>query len=46
MAKMTGGVVSTKDFVAGINDGLFGYTPTGAKAEMDRTNSQGKPRKS
>ena len=46
MAKMTSAVVSTTDFVEGINTGRFGFTPTGAKAELERNNSQGRLRKS
>ena len=42
MAKMTGGVASTTNLIKGINNATFGYTSTGANAEMDRNNSQGK----
>ena len=41
MATMTGAVTSTTDFVKGINDGSYGYTSTGANAEMERTDSSG-----
>ena len=46
MAKMTGGVTSTDAFIKGINNGSFGFTSTSSQAEMSRTSSTGKPRKS
>ena len=45
MAFRTGGVTSTTDFIAGINDGLLGFTSTSSAAEAARTGPQGTPKK-
>jgi hypothetical protein len=45
MAFRTGGVTSTTDFIAGINDGLLGFTSTSSAANAARTGPQGTPKK-
>lgn len=41
LAFRTGGITSTTDFIAGINDGLLGFTSTSSAAEAARTGPQG-----
>lgn len=45
MAARTGGITSTTDFIAGINDGLLGFTSTSSAANAARTGPQGTPKK-